>query len=101
MKSRVPKVLQTVGGQAMIIHVLDTALQLRPAGIHVVFNPAVPEVIDACASFEITWAEQAEQLGTGHAVQQAMPGIPDDADVLVLYGDIPLLEASVFVAFSS
>jgi len=95
MKSRVPKVLQTVGGQAMIIHVLDTALQVRPAGIHVVFNPDAPEVMDACASFDITWAAQAEQLGTGHAVQQAMPGIPVDADVLVLYGDIPLLEASV------
>ena len=95
MKSRVPKVLQTVGGQPMIIHVLGTALQVQPAGIHVVFNPDAPEVVDACASFDITWAAQAEQLGTGHAVQQAMGGIPDDADVLVLYGDIPLLEACV------
>jgi len=95
MKSRVPKVLQTVGGQAMIIHVLDTALQLKPAGLHVVFNPGVPQVRDACTSFDITWAAQAEQLGTGHAVQQAMPGIPKTADVLVLYGDTPLLEAGV------
>lgn len=95
MKSRMPKVLQTVGGQAMIIHVLDTALQVQPAGIHVVFNPDAPEVADACDSFDITWAAQAEQLGTGHAVQQALPGIPDDANVLVLYGDIPLLEAGV------
>ena len=95
MKSRVPKVLQTVGGQPMIIHVLDTALQLQPAGIHVVFNPKAPEVPKACDAFDITWAEQAQQLGTGHAVQQAMPGIPNEADVLVLYGDIPLLETSV------
>jgi len=95
MKSRVPKVLQTVAGQPMIIHVLDTALQVQPAGIHVVFNPDAPEVVDACDSFDITWAAQAEQMGTGHAVQQAMPGIPDDTDVLVLYGDIPLLEAAV------
>ena len=95
MKSRVPKVLQTVGGQAMIIHVLDTALQLRPAEIHVVFNPQVPEVQEACSAIDITWAAQAEQLGTGHAVLQAMPGIPEGADVLVLYGDIPLLEADV------
>ena len=93
MKSRVPKVLQTVGGQPMIIHVLDTALQVQPEGVHVVFNPAAPEVMHACASFDITWAAQEEQLGTGHAVQQAMGGVPDDADVLVLYGDIPLLEA--------
>jgi len=95
MKSWVPKVLQTVGGRAMIIHVLDTAMQLQPAGVHVVFNPNAPEVRQACASFDITWAAQAEQLGTGHAVQQAMPGIPDDTDVLVMYGDIPLLEAAV------
>jgi bifunctional UDP-N-acetylglucosamine pyrophosphorylase/glucosamine-1-phosphate N-acetyltransferase len=95
MKSRLPKVLQTVAGRPMIIHVLDTAMQLQPAGIHVVYNPDALEVIEACASFDITWAAQAEQLGTGHAVQQAMPGIPADADVLVLYGDIPLLEADV------
>jgi len=95
MKSRLPKVLQSVAGRPMIIHVLDTAMLLQPAGIHVVFNPGAPELLEACGSFDITWAAQAEQLGTGHAVQQAMPGIPDDADVLVLYGDIPLLEASV------
>ena len=79
----------------MIIHVLDTALQLKPAGLHVVFNPGIPEVRDACTSFDVTWAAQTEQLGTGHAVQQAMPGIPETADVLVLYGDIPLLETGV------
>jgi bifunctional UDP-N-acetylglucosamine pyrophosphorylase/glucosamine-1-phosphate N-acetyltransferase len=95
MKSRVPKVLQTVGGQPMIIHVLDTALQLQPAGVHVVFNPKAPEVRESCTAYDITWAAQAEQLGTGHAVQQAMPGIPAGADVLVLYGDIPLLEPGV------
>lgn len=95
MKSRVPKVLQTVGGSALIIHVLDTALQLEPAGIHVVFNPAVPQLQEACRDYDITWAAQAEQLGTGHAVQQAMPGIPEGADVLVLYGDIPLIEVAV------
>ena len=95
MKSRVPKVLQTVAGCPMIIHVLDTAMQLHPAGIHVVYNPDAPELQKACSSFDITWAAQAEQLGTGHAVQQAMPAIPADADVLVLYGDIPLLDAGV------
>ena len=95
MKSRVPIVLQTVAGRPMIIHVLDTAMQVRPAGIHVVFNPQVPEVAAACTAYDITWAAQNEQLGTGHAVQQAMPGIPDNVDVLVLYGDTPLLEADV------
>jgi bifunctional UDP-N-acetylglucosamine pyrophosphorylase/glucosamine-1-phosphate N-acetyltransferase len=95
MKSRLAKVLQTIGGRAMIIHVLDTAVQLEPAGIHVVFNPDAVEVVEACDSFDVTWAAQTEQLGTGHAVIQAMPGIPADADVLVLYGDIPLLDAAV------
>ncbi|NOR20125.1 MAG: UDP-N-acetylglucosamine diphosphorylase/glucosamine-1-phosphate N-acetyltransferase, partial [Xanthomonadales bacterium] len=95
MKSRLPKVLQTLAGRPMIIHVLDTAMQVRPAGIHVVFNPEVPEVVAACSDYDITWAAQSEQLGTGHAVQQAMPGIPDDANVLVLYGDTPLLQAAV------
>lgn len=95
MKSRLPKVLQTVAGCPMIIHVLNTAMRLQPAGLHVVFNPDAAEVRQACDAFDITWAAQQQQLGTGHAVLQAMPGIPANADVLVLYGDIPLLEAGV------
>lgn len=95
MKSRLPKVLQTVGGRPMIKHVLDTAMVLQPAGVHVVFNPGAPEVRDACREYSIEWAEQAEQLGTGHAVQQAMPAIPARAAVLVLYADTPLLEPQV------
>ena len=93
MKSRIPKVLQTVAACPMIIHVLKTATQLQPAGIHVVYNPAARQVQEACRSFDVTWVLQASQLGTGHAVAQALPGIPNDARVLVLYGDIPLLEA--------
>jgi len=95
MKSRLAKVLQTVASRPMIVHVLDTAIQVEPTGIHVVFNPDVPEVAAACADYDICWAPQSEQLGTGHAVQQAMPGITGDADVLVLYGDTPLLQATV------
>lgn len=98
MKSRLPKVLHTVGGRPMIFHVLDTARQVEPAGIHVVFNPSAPEVPQACESYDVTWAGQSEQLGTGHAVQQALPGVPDGANVLVLYGDIPLLEAGALKA---
>ncbi len=95
MKSRLPKVLQTVGGRPMIKHVLDTAMVLQPAGVHVVFNPGAPEVRDACDGYGIEWAEQARQLGTGHAVQQAMPDIPVIAAVLILYADTPLLEPEV------
>jgi bifunctional UDP-N-acetylglucosamine pyrophosphorylase/glucosamine-1-phosphate N-acetyltransferase len=95
MKSRLPKVLHTVGGRAMIIHVIETALQLHPAVIHVVHNPHAPEIKSVCSAFDVNWVPQEEQLGTGHAVMQAMPGIPADAHVLVLYGDIPLLDAVV------
>ena len=91
MKSRLPKVLHTVGGQPMLRRVLNTASALQPEGMHVVFNPAAPEVRDACAGFDVVWVPQEQRLGTGHAVQQAMPGIPPDARVLVLYGDIPLI----------
>jgi bifunctional UDP-N-acetylglucosamine pyrophosphorylase/glucosamine-1-phosphate N-acetyltransferase len=79
----------------MIIHVLDAALRLKPAGLHVVYNPAAPGLEEACSGFDITWAAQAEQLGTGHAVLQAMPAIPAGTDVLVLYGDTPLVEPRV------
>jgi bifunctional UDP-N-acetylglucosamine pyrophosphorylase/glucosamine-1-phosphate N-acetyltransferase len=75
----------------MITHVLDTAASLDPAKIHVVFNPDATEVQATCKGRDIEWVPQAERLGTGHAVQQVMPGIPDDADVLVLYADIPLI----------
>ncbi len=96
MKSRLPKVLQTVAGRPMIIHVLDTAMQLQPAGIHVVYNPDALEVIEACASFDITWAAQAEQLGTGsrstagHA--RVFPLMPMCWCFMVIS---PLLEAGV------
>ncbi len=92
MLSQHPKVLQTVGGRPMIIHVLDTVAQLQPAVIHVVINPAVDAVQEACTAYEINWVPQAEQLGTGHAVLQAMPGIPKNSQVLVLFGDAPLVD---------
>jgi bifunctional UDP-N-acetylglucosamine pyrophosphorylase/glucosamine-1-phosphate N-acetyltransferase len=93
MKSSLPKVLHTVGGQPMIQHVLQTATSLEPEAIHVVFNPDTPEVRQACSAFNVEWVPQAQRLGTGHAVQQAVPRVPADARVLVLYGDIPLLRA--------
>jgi bifunctional UDP-N-acetylglucosamine pyrophosphorylase/glucosamine-1-phosphate N-acetyltransferase len=92
MKSALPKVLQPVGGRPMLGHVIDTARALRPAGIHVVYGHGGEAVRAAFAGQDdLSWAEQAQQLGTGHAVQQALPGIPEAAvDVLVLYGDVPL-----------
>ncbi len=93
MKSRLPKVLHPVGGRPMLAWVLDTAAALQPDGIHVVFNPETPEVQTVSTEARVNWVPQAERLGTGHAVQQAIPAIPRAARVLVLYGDIPLLQA--------
>ena len=92
MRSALPKVLQKIAGRPMLAHVIDTARALHPAGIHVVHGhggDAVQEAFDDQP--DLQWAEQAQQLGTGHALQQAMPGIPDGAQVLVLYGDVPLI----------
>jgi bifunctional UDP-N-acetylglucosamine pyrophosphorylase/glucosamine-1-phosphate N-acetyltransferase len=91
MKSGIPKVLHTVGGRPMLAHVYETAIPLGAAAIHVIYNPDTEEVCDALAGAEITWVPQNERLGTGHAVMQAMPDIPDNTQVLVLYGDLPLL----------
>ncbi len=93
MGSRLPKVLHRVADRPMILHVLATATQLEPEAVHVVYNPGAPELKEACEGFAVQWAPQAQQLGTGHALQQAMPHVPDAADVLVLYGDTPLVRA--------
>lgn len=94
MKSATAKVLQKVAGRPMLAHVIDTARQLGAAGIHVVYGHGGEQVR---AAFEdqadLHWTEQEQRLGTGHAVQQAMPAVPVDARVLVLYGDVPLITA--------
>jgi bifunctional UDP-N-acetylglucosamine pyrophosphorylase / glucosamine-1-phosphate N-acetyltransferase len=92
MKSALPKVLQKIAGRPMLAHAIDAARALSPQGIHVVYGHGGEQVRTAFAEqTDLQWAEQAQQLGTGHAVQQAMPGVPDDARVLVLYGDVPLI----------
>ena len=92
MKSALPKVLQPIAARPMLAHVIDTARALGAAGIHVVYGHGGAQVRAAFAEqSDLVWAEQAQQLGTGHAVQQAMPGVPDGARVLVLYADVPLI----------
>ncbi|WP_269790001.1 bifunctional UDP-N-acetylglucosamine diphosphorylase/glucosamine-1-phosphate N-acetyltransferase GlmU [Stenotrophomonas sp. Iso1] len=99
MKSALPKVLQPIAGQPMLAHVIAIARQLQPAGIHLVYGHGGEAVRAAFADQQdLTWAEQKEQLGTGHAVQQAMPDVPDTAQVLVLYGDVPLMRADTLKA---
>jgi len=91
MRSRRPKMLQTLGGRPLLSHLLDTALALQPERVHVVVGSGADAVMTACAAYTVEWVRQEERLGTGHAVRQAMPGIPDGCDVLVLLGDHPLL----------
>ncbi|MEZ5437025.1 MAG: bifunctional UDP-N-acetylglucosamine diphosphorylase/glucosamine-1-phosphate N-acetyltransferase GlmU [Lysobacteraceae bacterium] len=93
MRSKRPKVLQPLAGRPMLSHVLDAAASLRPDAVHVVYGHGGDQVREAFTHAALNWAEQREQLGTGHAVAQAMPAVPDDAQVLVLYGDVPLLRA--------
>ncbi len=92
MKSALPKVLQPVAGQPMLAHVIEAARALAPAALHIVYGHGGEQVRAAfAAEADLCWDEQARQLGTGHAVAQAMPQIPDEARVLVLYGDVPLI----------
>jgi len=92
MHSALPKVLQPLAGRPLLDHVLRTARSLQPAAIHVVYGHGGEQVRAAFAGQpDLTWALQAEQLGTGHAVLQAMPAIPDGHRVLVLCGDVPLV----------
>jgi bifunctional UDP-N-acetylglucosamine pyrophosphorylase / glucosamine-1-phosphate N-acetyltransferase len=91
MKSSLPKVLQPLAGRALLKHVIDTARSLEPQGIHVVYGHGGERVRAALAGEAVTWTLQEPRLGTGHAVAQAMPHIPDGHTVLVLYGDVPLI----------
>jgi len=93
MNSDLPKVLQPLGGRALLAHVVDTARALGADGINIVYGHGADDVRDAFPDAGLAWTLQAEQLGTGHAVAQALPSIPSDHAVLVLCGDAPLLKA--------
>ena len=89
MRSNLPKVLQA--GRPLLGHVLDCAAALQSEDVCVVHGHGAEAVRAAFPGEAVRWALQAEQLGTGHAVQQAMPGTPGENRVLVLFGDVPLL----------
>lgn len=97
MRSRLPKVLMPVAGQPMLAHVLAAARRLQPERIHVVYGHAGDQVRAAfpdASNPDVNWVEQHARRGTGHAVQQVLPHLPEQARVLVLYGDVPLIQAS-------
>ena len=91
MYSELPKVLHKVAGKPMLGHVIDCAKELSPDTIHVVIGHGAELVQTTLSEENILWCLQKEQLGTGHAVQQALPNIDDQQNVLILYGDVPLL----------
>ncbi len=92
MNSDLPKVLQPLAGRALLAHVLDTTRQLQPDAINIVYGHGGEAVRGAFTDNDLTWSHQLEQLGTGHALAQALPSIPNDHQVVVLYGDVPLVK---------
>jgi len=92
MHSDMPKVLHEVGGKPILAHVIDCAKSLNPAKIIVVYGFGGNVVREKFAHEDITWVNQAEQLGTGHAVQQAAAYLDMDSLTLILLGDVPLID---------
>ena len=104
MHSSLPKVLHRLGGRPLLRHVIDTVQELDAAAVHVVIGHGAERVREVFTDTKVDWVVQDEQLGTGHAVAQALPAIPDGHTVLVLYGDVPLIRRAtleeVFIARS-
>jgi bifunctional UDP-N-acetylglucosamine pyrophosphorylase/glucosamine-1-phosphate N-acetyltransferase len=94
MYSEKPKVLHALAGKPLVQHVLDCAAELKPKQVCVVYGHGGEAVPKAIQQYNARFVIQEPQLGTGHAVQQAMPLLSDDGDTLVLYGDVPLIQHS-------
>ncbi|HJT50775.1 MAG TPA: bifunctional UDP-N-acetylglucosamine diphosphorylase/glucosamine-1-phosphate N-acetyltransferase GlmU, partial [Nitrosospira sp.] len=90
MHSALPKVLHPLAGKPLLTHVLDTARALSPRQICVVYGHGGEAVRQAINDENLTWVQQVPQLGTGHALMQALPHLNDEGATLVLYGDVPL-----------
>ena len=91
MRSQLPKVLQPLAGQPLLGHVLATAAEIAAAEVCIVYGHGAEAVQTEFAQATVNWALQEPQLGTGHAVQQAIPVVSNDSTVIVLYGDVPLV----------
>ena len=91
MKSGLPKVLAPLAGKAMLAHVIETAKQLEPKSINVVIGHGAAKVKQAFVTESINWVVQEQQNGTGNAVKQAIPHLPPEDNVVILYGDVPLI----------
>lgn len=94
MKSKLPKVLHPLAGQPLLQHVINTSESLNPEIIQVIIGHQAEMVQQAIVDSSVQWTIQEKQLGTGHAVMQGLDMIPDNAEVLVLYGDVPLIASA-------
>jgi len=92
MHSNLPKVLHPLAGKALVSHVIDSARRLLPQTLCLVYGHGGEAVRGSLAAPDLTWALQEPQLGTGHAVQQALPHLQSDGTTLILYGDVPLIQ---------
>ncbi len=93
MHSNLPKVLHPIAGKALVSHVIETARSLSPQTLCLVYGHGGDAVRTTLAAPDLSWALQEPQLGTGHAVQQALPHLENGGTTLVLYGDVPLIQA--------
>ncbi len=98
MHSALPKVLHKLAGKPLLGHVVDTASKLAPARMCAVYGHGGEAVRQAFGEYAITWVKQEPQLGTGHAVQQALPHVEQAGVTLILYGDVPLVTAATMQA---
>ncbi len=94
MYSQLPKVLHTLAGKPLLAYSIETALQLQAETINIVVGHGSDQVKEAFPTADVQWCEQEQQLGTGDAVKSALPNIPDGDNVIILYGDVPLIKAS-------
>jgi bifunctional UDP-N-acetylglucosamine pyrophosphorylase/glucosamine-1-phosphate N-acetyltransferase len=94
MKSSVPKVLHPIGGKPMVQHIIDTVKKLGATNIHLVYGHGREQLQNKLSHNDLSWCLQDQQLGTGHAVQQAATHIRDNEDILILVGDAPLIKES-------
>ena len=105
MRSKLPKVLHKIADKSLLEHVLDASLGVEPDKIHIVVGHGKEQVMEALESHPqaklFNWVTQAEQLGTGHAVMQALPDIDKKANVLVLTADVPLLQSTTLANLAS
>ena len=98
MRSKLPKVLHEIGGLALLEHVLRTVETLSPSCIHVVVGAGHDMVRERLGAQRVNWVLQEEQKGTGHAAALALSHLDSDSIVIVLYGDVPMVQASTLAA---